>query len=219
MEVLGVICKRMCVQLQEDISDAPMSDPLLWMVHGGPGTGKSEVLKLVKKLFLEVCGWQIGLDYQVVALQAVTAQLLDGDTVHHACGINPFGASSGAKASQRAAQRKATVAERVGQWKWLLIDEFGMISPKLFAELDMKLRADVSARNRTKIGSTGDALPFGGLNSVMFGASINWILPRVDLWDRFRSTSSRKHANTTPSRTLRTGSRSFGAKAKAACRA
>ena len=82
-----------------------MSDPLLWLVHGGPGTGKSEVLKLVKMLFFEVCGWQISLDYQVVALQAVMAQLLDGDTIHHACGIHPFGASSDAKVSQGAAKR------------------------------------------------------------------------------------------------------------------
>ena len=29
----------------------------------------------------------MGMDFQVVALQAVMAELLQGDTIHHACGI------------------------------------------------------------------------------------------------------------------------------------
>ena len=83
--------------MREKDADVPLSDPLLWLLHGSPGTGKSEVLKLVKELFTEVCGWQMGLDYQMAALQAVMAQLLGGDTIHHACGINPFGGGKGAQ--------------------------------------------------------------------------------------------------------------------------
>ena len=122
----------MCVELREEASGVPMGDPLLWLVHGSLGTGTSEVLKLVKKLFLEVCGWQIGLDYQIVALQAVMAQLLGGDTIHHALGINPFGASRSADASKRAAQRQATVAEPVMHWRWFFFDEISMVAAKLF---------------------------------------------------------------------------------------
>ena len=74
MEALTVICDRMCIELQDKDATTPLpcvpfSDPLLWLVHGSPGTGKSEVLKLVKKLFREVCGWEMGLEYQMVALQ------------------------------------------------------------------------------------------------------------------------------------------------------
>ena len=59
------------------------------MVHGGPGTGKSHVVKRVVKeeLFDQILHWQQGLDYQVIALQAVMADLLNGDTIHYACGI------------------------------------------------------------------------------------------------------------------------------------
>ena len=159
----------MCVELREEASGVPMSDPLLWLVHGSPGTGKSEVLKLVKKLFLEVCGWQIGLDYQIVALQAVMAQLLGGDTIHHALGINPFGASKNADASKRAAQRQATVAERVMHWRLFFIDEISMVAAKLFAEVDMKMGAVVSDANKMKKAAPGEALPFAGLNMVASG--------------------------------------------------
>ena len=41
------------------------SEPLRWVVHGGPGTGKSHVVKKVIKdeLFNQVLHWQQGLDY------------------------------------------------------------------------------------------------------------------------------------------------------------
>ena len=169
IEALQVICKRMCIELQETDAEVPLTDPLLWVVHGTPGTGKSEVLKLVKKLFHDVCGWQMGLEYQMVALQAVMAQLLGGDTIHHALGINPFGVAPGEKAAQRAAQRQATVAERVMQWRWLFIDEISMVSAKLLAEVDMKLRAIISDVNNMKKTAPGDVLHLGGLSVMING--------------------------------------------------
>ena len=114
-DMLHIVRSRLCDEL--DDTDArvlgaelpqPLHEPLLWMLHGGPGTGKSEVPKMVKELFREVCGWQMGLEYQMLALQAVTAQLLDGDTIHHACGINPFGPRKGAKAEAQAAAAPAS---------------------------------------------------------------------------------------------------------------
>ena len=119
LEMLRIICQRVCDELEDIANDAPMREPLMWFLHGPPGTGKSEVLKLAKELFVDVCGWQMGLEYQMAALQAVTAQLLNGDTLHHACGINPFGNKSDPKSAQKASQRQAEVAQRVLQWRWL----------------------------------------------------------------------------------------------------
>ena len=42
---------------------------------------------IIDELFEQVLCWQRGLDYEIIALQAVTADLLKGDTIHHACGI------------------------------------------------------------------------------------------------------------------------------------
>ena len=57
-------------------------------MHGGPGTGKSHVINVIKeRLFRKVLKWEMGVEYQIVALQAVMADLLGGDAIHHACGF------------------------------------------------------------------------------------------------------------------------------------
>ena len=63
------------------------------MLHGGPGTGKSHVIKILKeKLFQEELGWTAGIDFQIGTFQAVNADNIDGDTLRHALGLQPFGA-------------------------------------------------------------------------------------------------------------------------------
>ena len=63
-------------------------EPFRWMLHGGPGTGKSHVLRILKReLFERILGWDMSVNFQIVALQAVMAQLLEGDTIHHSLGI------------------------------------------------------------------------------------------------------------------------------------
>ncbi len=42
------------------------------------------------EFFEKVRGYELGRDYQVGALRAVTATLLGGKTIHHALGLNPF---------------------------------------------------------------------------------------------------------------------------------
>ena len=39
-------------------------------------------------MFTDVLQWNIGVEVQIVALQAVMADVLGGDTIHHACGIS-----------------------------------------------------------------------------------------------------------------------------------
>ena len=96
------------------------------------------MLKLVKEeLFEGILKWDMGVEFQVVALQAVMAQLLDGDTIHHACGIPAFRRQ---ECHDQDLQRHLDVAKRVLQWRWLFIDEISMVSAKLLADMDVKLR-------------------------------------------------------------------------------
>ena len=62
------------------------------LLHGGPGTGKSQVIKLLKEqLFEKELQWTSGIDFQIAAFQAVNADGIDGDTLHHALGLTPYG--------------------------------------------------------------------------------------------------------------------------------
>ena len=121
------MCDRICQELDEEAQAqkpttpnarrraARKSEPLLWMMHGGPGVGKSEVLKLLRQLFEEVCGFSMGVEYQMAALQAVMAEQLGGDTLHHCCGI-----SRHSRRLDGDSKRQSEVAKSVLQWRWLI---------------------------------------------------------------------------------------------------
>ena len=60
LEMLRRVAQRLCDELEETDVSAFISKTLLWRLHGGPGTGKSEVLLMIKSMFQEVCGWHMG---------------------------------------------------------------------------------------------------------------------------------------------------------------
>ena len=111
----------------------------------------------------------MGDEDQMVALQALMAQPIGGDTIHHAAGINPFGVKQDANSQQKNHQKQSDVAKRVMRWRWLFIDEISMVSAKLLAELDMKLRAIMSDVGSMKRGKKGAIRAFGGINIVFVG--------------------------------------------------
>ena len=168
LEVVEIVAQRICKEL-EAIQDPSLDpgEPLIWCVHGLPGTGKSFVLKLIRELFDTVMGWNMGLEYQMAALQAVMAEQLGGDTIHHACGIDPFMKQDGDPAKWQ--QKQQDVAKRVLQWRWLIIDEISMVSAKLLAEIDMKLRDVIRSIGTLKNQADGIDRAFGGVNLLLAG--------------------------------------------------
>ena len=98
LEAVSVIVTRLKEEVAAvDSGTLDFGEPLRWMIHGGPGTGKSHVLTLVKELFIKVLRWDQDVQFTMVALQAVMADLLGGDTIHHALGIPVFGRGRGAE--------------------------------------------------------------------------------------------------------------------------
>ena len=93
--VVQMVAKRTCLEyraLAGGMRFEDLPEPLRWSMHGGPGTGKTHVIKIIKEeLFGEVLGWNIGMEFNIIALQAVMADLLGGDTIHHALNIGIFG--------------------------------------------------------------------------------------------------------------------------------
>eukprot|EP00973_Karenia_brevis_P027051 3732954-Karenia_brevis.AAC.1 len=70
------VAHRVMQELDGDAdSQSDFGEPLRWILHGGPGTGKSHVIKVLKeRLFQGVLQWDMGVHFQVVALQAVMAE-------------------------------------------------------------------------------------------------------------------------------------------------
>ena len=98
------------------------------------------MIKLLKEeLFEKECGWISGLDFQIGAFQAVNADSIDGDTLHHALGLHPFIGTED-KEKSIGKQKLLQAARRVAQWRWLIIDEISVVSANFLALLDMHLR-------------------------------------------------------------------------------
>eukprot|EP00959_Pyramimonas_sp_CCMP1952_P396464 8306573-Pyramimonas_sp.AAC.1 len=94
--------------------------------------------KMREELFEKEMGWTRGIDFQVAALQATNASALDGVTSRSAFGIgvnNTKGPHGGGDASAESKKKtnRELAAQRMSQWKWLLVDEVSMASASFIA--------------------------------------------------------------------------------------
>ena len=88
------------------------------------------------------------------------AELLDGDTIHHALGLDWGGDRT------RNCLRTLEKAQETLQWRWLILDEFSMVSAELLAQLELRCRELMRDLSFAKYGNDGRARPFGGLNVI-----------------------------------------------------
>ena len=187
------------------------SEPLRWVLHGGPGTGKSYTLRLLReKLFEETLCWQHGVQFQIVSFQAVMADLLGGDTIHHALGLDWNGDS--ASNALRAWER----ARHTLQWRWLILDEFSMVSAELLAQLELRCRELIRDLGVSKYRRhAGDSRPFGGLNIILAGDLYQLPPPKGTFlgdipWDLVAGRKASKRATGHHGQTLLWGGPSSG---------
>ena len=162
LEFLELIVDRVAVELGvlsvgESIRGSV--DPLIWLLHGPPGTGKSYVLQMMRKFFDRVLGYKYGLHYEVTAFQAVNAMDLGGRTIHSAFGF-------GMKPGDRGAVDES--AKRMAFWRWLIIDEISLTSADLLARAEERLRSCVPDTSLWK-RLNGVVRPFAGVNVVFTG--------------------------------------------------
>ena len=108
-------------------------------------------------------GWKHGVDFQIVSFQAVMAELLDGDTIHHALGLDWSGDRT------QSLIRAMECAGRSLQWRWLILDEFSMVSAELLAQLELRCRELLRDLSMAKYDRDGKIRPFGGLNVILAG--------------------------------------------------
>ena len=113
-----------------------IGEPLRWSMQGGPGTGKTHVIRILnEELFGKALKWNMAVEFRVVELHAVMADLLGGDTIHHALNIGIFGKAI--KSREGAKENKAIdTMKALLRLRWLIIDEICMVSARLFADID-----------------------------------------------------------------------------------
>ena len=136
-------------------------DPLRYLLHGPPGTGKSHVIKLAQEL-LELVHLKKGIDWQCLAFQATNAADLDGDTVHHALGLSLSPDSFEKPVSKEAAKRMAN-------WRWIFLDEISMTPAQLLACMEQRLRQVKPGSDPWKHDASGQVRPFAGINFIGIG--------------------------------------------------
>ena len=107
-------------------------EPLRYLLHGPPGTGKSHAIKLLQEL-LDLVGFKKGIDYEYVAYQATNAADLEGDTMHRTFGFNREQRSFDQPAS-------ADCAKRLAYWRFLFVDEISLVPANFFAHCEQRLR-------------------------------------------------------------------------------
>lgn len=194
------VCKKVAQQVMDEAAEGTVAvEPLRWAVHGGPGTGKSHVLNLIRKeLFERTLRWKQGEEFQVVTLQAVMANDLDGDTIHHALGLNWQGLGD-----ERISRHKLLeLSEKALRWRWLIIDEISMVSAELLARLELRCRELVRDLAQGKYAQdAATARPFGGLNVILSGDMWQLPPPRGTFlgdvpWEWLTKSKSKKVAHT-----------------------
>ena len=56
------------------------------------------------------------------------------------------------------------IMKRLLQLRWLIVDEISMVSAKLLADMDMKLRSTCRFIDKHALNADGSIKPFGGLH-------------------------------------------------------
>lgn len=115
----------------------------------------------MRSLFEEL-GWRQMQQYQFAAFQAVVADQIGGDTLHHTCSIS-FGSSS------KSIQAKIKQAQDLSKMRWLIIDEISQVGAELLSQCDTNIRSAVQSAGTYKHRDDGTPRPWGGLNVVYVG--------------------------------------------------
>ena len=67
---------------QPELFTMDKEEPVRGLIHGFPGTGKSEVIQWIRRIFIEAMGWEHGVQFLCVAFQNTVAHAMHGATLH-----------------------------------------------------------------------------------------------------------------------------------------
>ena len=155
-----------------------VATPLLRLVHGLPGSGKSKLIALLKRYFEEVWQWTRNNQYALVAPMNTMADNIGGSTMH-SFGRIPFKDRRGTLINSSGESKSAGMFGSPDDWhelRFLLIDEVEAAGCSLLGRLEENLRLQVPSTNAASEGlrarQHGDRCrrdAFAGVNVLCFG--------------------------------------------------
>ena len=164
-ELLQLVADRVKVELGLVTPAESMrpdgQEPLRYLLHGQPGTGKSHAVKLLQELF-DLVGFKKGIDWEFLAFQATNAADLDGNTIHHACGFN-----NNPRSFEQVINPER--AKRMAYWRFVFIDEISLVPANLLAHFEQRVRQVKPQADEWKHTPNGEERPFGGINLLAIG--------------------------------------------------
>ena len=152
--------------------EAP-EEPMLALVHGHPGTGKSKVLRWLRRLFTEALGWRHGEQFLCVAFQNRMAAAIGGKTIHSGGNFRPAGAND----SSLAHSDIDHLFMRNESLRWILLDEISMVSDDLLGQFEDCTSNAARESRYLRHPHTQKRRLFGGYNVMVFGDW--WQLPPI----------------------------------------
>ena len=136
---------RLKVELREMAqrsTEQSLEEPLLDLIHGFPGTGKSKIIQWMRRLMEAGLGWQHGVQFVCLAFQNAMAAQINGFTIHHWSGI-PARAVDGGSSGDKHKQSIKCQALRV-----IIIDEISMVAAELLGGLEYVVSSVIRQQGR-----------------------------------------------------------------------
>ena len=138
------------------------SEPVRALITGGPGVGKSFVIKATRLLF-DKLGYTNGTEYAFTGLQAVVATQLHGQTLHSLFGLNMYGKVTTSQ------DRIADIAAKLTHMRWLIIDEFSQVTCELLGQCEKQARSMVQDVGTYRSNADKQVRPWAGINVLYVG--------------------------------------------------
>ena len=139
-------------------------EPMRGLIHGPPGSGKSELIKFLRRFFEEALEWTHDVEFVFVAYQNRVAYAMKGATIHNVGMLNL--AQQGRQLSHTDVDVLFTKNQDL---KWVLIDEIGMVSDHLLGSLGVAMGDATNRPKRFRTRQNGRPRIFGGYNLLQFG--------------------------------------------------
>ena len=140
---------------KDDPDREEREQPLLSFCHGSPGTGKSRVIKWVRRMFEEALGWNHEDEFLCVAFQNRVAHAMGGSTMH-------YGGDIGIGNQRQLQHTDIDVLFTRNQYlRWAIIDELPIIPGDLLGAFEHHF-ADAAVDSRYKFKADKSIRFLGG---------------------------------------------------------